>query len=644
MLSESNNFPFFICQRPPSVAASDVTQYEEIDDIDLIENNLNIQSRPLPAPPRPPREKRRSRKRSTNSLKKFYDDTNDNILLTSSEFDGAEISTQTEPLAEANVNVDTDARTVAEILRENNLLRHSNDASDESLTRGIQKFREANQRSYSERSRTSGDRPRTPLSRPITPSAILIEQRVTRSPIQTDATLIVRPFDRDDLTAIRTDSAESGGEYVPSFIDDDRIDTEDERIISAAIRRYQMLDTEDSLDSPSPSPRQATLSLQSSEEAKTSPVKNYLGSPTPPPRRKSSASTRSNITPTSSIAESEHSEPKERQLTPVNDLSVSNLSPQRSEETLQSMNIVVDTQEMPEENPVEDVIEIVEEVHVSEIQIAPDVMQAIVNRPQTDSAQREAGREPTPRKELTPQRQPTPPIESTPQKAPSPPKEEQKGLPSKTQPEPEATSIPKIEPVKIVETVVESKTIGTTESVPAREESPQPPAVPSLPPDYTLPSDIPDSFYQLRSGISDEDSRTTSMPLPPPTARQRSRKHHKRSPAVSSSSDDDDHRRHHHGAHASRAPETSVGELSGQLIRACGRALNTTMNSAGNALLDVIRGVTQNQDEKQKDISLVLVILIVIVATLMMLGMSADRSVHHHHWDYLNPPDHFGRK
>lgn len=176
-----------------------MTQYEEIDidDVDVNELNLNnfvnkLQNRPLPAPPRPHR-RRRARKESTTS-------------------DGLENSTQTEmsQLTEA----DRYTRTVEEILRnENSHLQQqqhqqqSQQAIDfdneEHLSRGIQKFRESNQRTYSERSRTSAERPRTPLSRPITPSALLIEQRVARSPIQTDATLIVQPVIDDILSSHR---------------------------------------------------------------------------------------------------------------------------------------------------------------------------------------------------------------------------------------------------------------------------------------------------------------------------------------------------------------------------------------------------------------------------------------------------------
>lgn len=80
------------------------------------------------------------------------------------------------------------------------------------------------------------------------------------------------------------------------------------------------------------------------------------------------------------------------------------------------------------------------------------------------------------------------------------------------------------------------------------------------------------------------------------------------------------------------------------MIRACGRALSSTLNVAGNSLLELLRSLTSHQDEKQRDVSIVLMILIIIVASLMMLGISGDRSIHHHHWDYFNPPDNLGRR
>uniref|UniRef100_A0A0A9XU10 Zonadhesin n=2 Tax=Lygus hesperus TaxID=30085 RepID=A0A0A9XU10_LYGHE len=44
------------------------------------------------------------------------------------------------------------------------------------------------------------------------------------------------------------------------------------------------------------------------------------------------------------------------------------------------------------------------------------------------------------------------------------------------------------------------------------------------------------------------------------------------------------------------------------------------------------------ENDKRRDAQTAAVILIVIIAALILLGIGADQSVHHHHWDYLNPP------
>lgn len=555
-----------------------MTQYEDIDDVDVDELNLDnllnkFQNRPLPAPPRPPRDKRRRiRKEST----------------TSDVGDGFETSTQTEhsPLAAS----ERYPRTVEEILRDEIAQRQYDFDNESNLSKGIQKFRESNQRSYSERSRTSAERPKTPLSRPITPSALLIEQRVVRSPILTDATLIVQPVNEDNRMAYRTDSGES--DRVPYVDDDPQIDTEDERIINAAIRRYQMLEQE-SQESKNP----PSLSTHSDEENKSSPEKTFMEAPLPPPRRKSSTS---NIppaetlflplleTPASSVIDLDTVDVA-TPIIEVNDLSIESvhLNVDRNNNEEPRLNVDIRTGINLTSSEPDVVTSSVansnnnngcDNITLTGIELAPDVTPSLVNR------------ETRPCIEI-----PTPIVTSD-------------------QPSIENTEI-------------------------EVDDTPQRPPTPD---NYTHPSDIPASFYQLRSGISDDESRQTSVPPTTQPRHRPPRKHHRR---CESSSDDECHRRHHGGAQSvNRMPgESSISELSGQLIRACGRAINSSMNTAGNAMLDLIRGLTQSQDEKQKDLSLVLVILIVIVACLMMLGLAGDRSVHHHHWDYLNPPDHSGR-
>lgn len=153
---------------------------------------------------------------------------------------GAEMATQTS-IEYDDLIVSDDPnhsiRTVEDMLRiedaaQANVFR----TSDENLIRGIQRFRESNQKSYSERSRTSGEKT---MSRPHTPSVILIEQRITRSPIHMDAALIMHPF--DDTTPVESHTNSVDFEHIPYADDDVQIDTDDERIINAAIRRYQML-------------------------------------------------------------------------------------------------------------------------------------------------------------------------------------------------------------------------------------------------------------------------------------------------------------------------------------------------------------------------------------------------------------------
>lgn len=152
---------------------------------------------------------------------------------------GAEMATQTSIEYDDLIMPDEpheSIRTVEDMLRAEDTTPSIFRTSDDNLLRGIQRFRESNQKSYSERSRTSGERT---LSRPHTPSVILIEQRITRSPIHMDAALIMHPF--DDTTPIESQTNSVDYEHIPYADADVQIDTDDERIINAAIRRYQML-------------------------------------------------------------------------------------------------------------------------------------------------------------------------------------------------------------------------------------------------------------------------------------------------------------------------------------------------------------------------------------------------------------------
>lgn len=618
----------FIISRPPSIAPSDGTQYEEIED-DLNEENEfyphKMQNRPLPPPPRPPRDKKPHRKPQNDN--KFEDNDDDAEMVAGSfddsefstrEFVGAEMATQTSlDIDDLYLNDDVQiddilpeqyTQTVEELLQRsgNQTPDYQKATSDDNLSKGIQKFRESN-RSYSERSRASTERQ---SSRPITPSTLLIEQRISRSPIQTDAALIMQPID-DDSSKIdyRTDSAES--EYVPYVdeIEDTQIDTEDERIINAAIRRYQMLGSEiDSIDHHSTSPRDSTPRPNDVSNIDVEIKFDTIEAPQPPPRRKSSANT-TQIAETinvplaepetlsmASTQELNHYTPE-----PVNDLSAVNIeqihSPVESLTVVNIQSTEPETTEKSETKPV-----------VNNLQITPEVMQEIIERVRV-----------------------TLPIQTP-----------ATGTEVASQPEIQLTTEivenePKIQEGKkfASEKVTETKE-KTNEETKESEEAPKRPPTPT---DYTPTSEIPASFYRLRTGISDDESSIPPAAIP----KHRARKHANRRPG--SSSDEECSRRHHHHTHhGARGQDQTIADLSGQLIRACGRALSSSLNTAGNSIVDFLRGLTKNQDDQQKDLSLVLVILIIIVASLMMLGISGDRSVHHHHWDYFNPPDNIGRR
>ncbi|XP_017074057.1 trichohyalin isoform X2 [Drosophila eugracilis] len=191
--------------------------------------------RPLPPPPRPPREKRSTR--AGSQTLESYEDSEQ--VASSSQADSydqgefeVEVSTQTDPLPDDFVCEEfeiTEDMKIIEPRRSNgsgnktleDLLRSVEAAQeqdvvdgarvlseDEQLAKGLQRFRDANQRSMSERSRASSQADRSKsLSRPQTPSsAVIIERRVPTPSLTAgeddaavQASLIVRPISASDL-------------------------------------------------------------------------------------------------------------------------------------------------------------------------------------------------------------------------------------------------------------------------------------------------------------------------------------------------------------------------------------------------------------------------------------------------------------
>ncbi|XP_070136503.1 microtubule-associated protein futsch isoform X4 [Drosophila bipectinata] len=188
--------------------------------------------RPLPPPPRPPREKRSGRAGS-QTLESYEDSEH---VANSSQADSydqgefeVEVSTQTDPLPDDFVceefeitedmkiiepRIGGAAKTLEDMLRSVEASQAQDEvdgpkilSEDEQLAKGLQRFRDANQRSMSERSRASSQADRSKsLSRPQTPSsAVIIERRVPTpnldqdDPATVQASLIVRPISAADL-------------------------------------------------------------------------------------------------------------------------------------------------------------------------------------------------------------------------------------------------------------------------------------------------------------------------------------------------------------------------------------------------------------------------------------------------------------
>lgn len=160
------------------------------------------------------------------------------------------------------------------------------------------------------------------------------------------------------------------------------------------------------------------------------------------------------------------------------------------------------------------------------------------------------------------------------------------------------------------------------------QDAPQRPPLPQyMYPDYPGFSVIPPSFYQMRN-YSDEEM------IPPQASHRRRRQVRKRD---STSEEEYQREQRTKSRNSTRSPEPSVAALGGQFLRACG----SSIHQQGTNLMEMLRACSK--DENKRDLHLALIILIVIIAGLMMLNLG-EKSVHHHHWDYFNPPDNQGRK
>lgn len=175
------------------------------------------------------------------------------------------------------------------------------------------------------------------------------------------------------------------------------------------------------------------------------------------------------------------------------------------------------------------------------------------------------------------------------------------------------------------QTATLAELLAHADDKPPTAETEQAPARPPLPSQFGY-SAVPPSFFQLRD-FSEEEAVHPQMP-------QRRRRHqNKRKDSTSEEEYQRDQRTRNRGAPSG---DQSILGLGGQFARACGNALR----ESGGHLMEVLRA--SSKDENKRDLHIALIILIVIVAGLILMSMG-DKSVHHHHWDFFNPPDNHGR-
>lgn len=705
-----------------------------------------MKHRPLPPPPRPPRE-RKGRKLASEPHPNDNNDNDDNddgkhdkggggerlmipttledISRISSvdmeEIEESEAATQTDPVPDEEFVLEFDdnlastrrSKTLEDILKEEQqaeLDRAKQIADEEYLTKGIQKFRDSNQRSYSERSRGS-DRPKTPTtsrpgsrggSRPITPSAMVIERKETLSTTETAAKLIVKPVLDESARVDSLDDEYSDVKYV-----DDTADTEDERIVSEALRRYRLLDQELQRDAAIAKKLQAEEEERKALEVEQQEREERLRAALAAEeferelkRMEAEEQLRRDL---------EELEEEERRLVA--------LEQEEADAKRALLARLLQEQQQEEEERLEAEAAAAEKV-IAEAAAAAAEEEAFKclhidqqapaipprHQPLTTTAPTETDELPLPppRRRSLAELQSIVPQTSTelePVHAaatssiiPDPPMELLRGgRLHVSELEVDTLSVSALQAGRILVSDLQAISLNSqglecksgnlvvrgielpagfmeelvdrvrssernqppraAESVVDEPAAPVRPPSPINPPSYepqshTVYSLPPAAFYQLADYPDQVPDGPPTLPLQqPPQTPSRRRRHHRRRDDYSTSEEDYQRceTRRSGTRHSTRSPEPSIANLSGQLIRAC----SASVGRAGSTLIDMIRAATtrKNEETNRAETNLGIVIVIFIVAVLIMLGMGAatGRPIHHHHWDYFNPPENQGR-
>ncbi|XP_055385253.1 trichohyalin isoform X3 [Condylostylus longicornis] len=739
----------------------DATQYEELD----IEENLQrradsplklksgeiinkMKYRPLPPPPRPPREKR---DKSKHKLERDDFDDHDGEgerIATEAAFE-VEISTQTDPLPDDFVFEEfeiTDdmkiieprnSKTLEDILKEDDKeMEGVKWNGDDNLTRGIQRFRESTQRSFSEKSRASSAADRSKShSRPQTPAAIVVEKRVP-TPIPNsrtnetmlEASLTVQPIDDHDFdieenitkTSLQGDGSfnesvsyqastvKSVGEHSGESYEEERLmdfaaeeqlvreeeereklreemrkiqkekEEEEERLIMEKIRELQRMEEEEE--------RKTIEKLKELEILEQQEKRRLQKEAEEEERRQREEQDRRIL---EKIKELERQEEEDRRImeklrqlekefsaAEEAEKQEANLLETEKQETvkegqdfIEEQEIVKQTFEAPSRPPRKrpSVPNIAEEDQIKSVALETTALAPVSEKPIVDistvpsqtslpshmaladleverlrvhalqaghimvsnlqGSQISADELECKGGNLVVRNLELPPgfIEDIVERVRS---TERTHVQVETQTV-ENDETQKSKPVPSEKT--ESRGVPTHHQTQhmyeqrpfiAEDIPPRPPLPPLFPSEY-MHSIPPAAFYQLRNPDDEEYQPNLQAP--------RRRRHYRRR---DSSSDDDHHRRR---SRSRRSPEPTVAQLGGQFLQACGTSLLRRLSQVANAMQFSVK------EGGERNIGILIAMFILMTLGFLLMAMSG-KNIHHHHWDFFNPPNNEGRR
>ncbi|KAL4717687.1 hypothetical protein ACJJTC_000836 [Scirpophaga incertulas] len=173
----------------------------------------------------------------------------------------------------------------------------------------------------------------------------------------------------------------------------------------------------------------------------------------------------------------------------------------------------------------------------------------------------------------------------------------------------------------------------TEETLTCPPQRPPPPDLTPLLYSYIQDLNIPPpTFYSPKSFRDRPFTEYHDSQHPPPPSRRVKRK--PTAPQSESSSDESKTCPSPRRMPPIRTHEQTILEAGTQFLRVCQSSISRTLRNMFQAFMSYISGT-----EDKKDVQMALVIFLVLIAGLIMFGLSDSRTVHHHHWEFFNPPD-----